>query len=79
LLEQFLRDVGASTSEAKRIVALCKAASPPRDVESNQPTPANTLTLRDVVELIREREEGREERLAEKIVQVFMTIQGRVH
>jgi hypothetical protein len=55
-LERFLRDVGASRSEAKRIIALCKSAepSPPRDVERHQPSEPNEETfVRDVRALMR--------------------------
>lgn len=47
-LERFLRDAGASSSEAKRIIALCRSDNAPRDAESNRPTPEPTFTVRDV-------------------------------
>lgn len=54
-LERFLRDVGASRSEAKRIIALCKSAEPrpPRDVERHDPSePTEEAFVRDVRALL---------------------------
>jgi hypothetical protein len=55
-LERFLRDVGASRSEAKRIIALCKPLEPrpPRDVERHEPRePTEETFVRDVRALMR--------------------------
>jgi len=54
-LERFLRDVGASRSEAKRIIALCKPEpSPRRDVERHLPSePSEEAFVRDVRALMR--------------------------
>ena len=52
-LEQFLRDVGASISEAKRLISLCRSDAPPRDAESHPPKAIQTFAVRDVQELLR--------------------------
>ena len=50
-LERLLRDVGASHTEAKRIIALCKGDSP-RDVERTEQPKTPEISVRDVQNLL---------------------------
>jgi hypothetical protein len=54
-LEGLLRDVGASRSEAKRMIALCKSESesPPRDAERSR-KPEQAISVREVQTMVSE-------------------------
>lgn len=79
-LETLLRDGGASRSEAKRIIALCKTEgeSSPRDVERPvQVTP--TFDVRDVRRTIGDELAGLKDEIARECSQMLSDALGRVN
>jgi hypothetical protein len=80
-LERFLRDVGASRSEAKRIIALCKSAEPrpPRDVERHEPSePTEEAFVRDVRALLRHEFAGLKDEIFRECRDLLSHALGRV-
>jgi hypothetical protein len=78
-LESFLRDAGASRSEAKRIIALCRSEGPPREAEGNRTTPEPMLCVRDVQQLISDELVGLRAEIFRECSDLLRSALGKIH
>lgn len=76
-LEGFLREVGTSRSEAKRIIALCKSESPPRDAERSR-KPEQPFSVRDVQTMVSEELAGMHAEITRECLELLKTTLGKI-
>ena len=76
-LEGFLREVGTSRSEAKRIIALCKSESPPRDAERSR-KPEQPFSVRDVQTMVSEELAGMHAEITREYLELLKTTLGKI-
>jgi hypothetical protein len=76
-LEGFLREVGTSRSEAKRIIALCKSESPPREAERSR-KPEQPFSVRDVQTMVSEELAGMHAEITRECLELLKTTLGKI-
>jgi hypothetical protein len=76
-LERLLRDVGASQNESKRIIALCKSESPPRDAERNR-KPEQTFSVREVQTMVSDELAGLKVEIARECSELLTSTLGKI-